>query len=161
MVYHLSTPLFCLSDKPLLRRNKYSLHLSSLCSDEESYRLPTSQNLTHKSSPVPPRDTFPKPPLGALPTVQHPLPSEPSALCGENTSLVFLRPLGETRSLRATGAHSTRGRKSAPRPWCSRKTKKKMVLGVDISLYDSVSMALCTLVGRPSYKNLCRTDLAY
>jgi hypothetical protein len=35
-----------------------------------------------------------------------------------------------------------------------------MVLGDDIGLEDSVSLSLCALVGRITYKHLCHTDLA-
>jgi hypothetical protein len=51
------------------------------------------------------------------------------------------------------------GERNSSTPWASKKTKKKLVLGVDISLEDSVSMALCSLVGRLSYRHLCTTDL--
>jgi hypothetical protein len=51
------------------------------------------------------------------------------------------------------------GKKTSQRPWVSKKSKKKLVLGVDIGLADSVSMALCSLVGRLSYRHLCNTNL--
>jgi hypothetical protein len=37
--------------------------------------------------------------------------------------------------------------------------KKKMVLGDDVGLKDSVNLALCTLVGKTSYCSLCKTDI--
>jgi hypothetical protein len=84
-----------------------------------------------------------------FPTARHP------------STFVSTTPRGENiRSLREARTHSSKGRKSTLRPWRSRKTKKKMVLGADIDLEDSVTMALCTLVGRLSYRHLCRTDLA-
>jgi hypothetical protein len=54
----------------------------------------------------------------------------------------------------------TPGRKKpSSRPWVPKKTKKKLVLGADIGLKESVSMALCSLVGRISYRHLCNLDL--
>jgi hypothetical protein len=52
------------------------------------------------------------------------------------------------------------GRKPVHRPWHAKKTKKKMVLGDDVGLEDTVTLALCTLVDRLSYRHLCRTDIA-
>jgi hypothetical protein len=40
-----------------------------------------------------------------------------------------------------------------------KKTKKKLVIGSYIGLEETVSMALCSLVGRISYRHLCNTNL--
>jgi len=41
------------------------------------------------------------------------------------------------------------------RVWKPKKTKRKMVLGMDIRLVESCSLALCPLVGRLSYHHFC------
>jgi hypothetical protein len=87
-------------------------------------------------------------------------PSLSLALRGESTTLATLGPVGTSGFKHSARARTTRGRKLTLRLWCSKKTKKRMVLGVDIGLEDSVSMALCSLVVRLSYRHLCSTDLA-
>jgi hypothetical protein len=45
------------------------------------------------------------------------------------------------------------------RQWKANKVIKRMVLGSDISLEETCRMALCGLVGRISYNNLCKVSL--
>jgi len=51
------------------------------------------------------------------------------------------------------------GKKTNLRPWCLKKTKRKMVLKIDIGLEDLISLSLYSPVGILSYKHLCLTDL--
>jgi hypothetical protein len=44
--------------------------------------------------------------------------------------------------------------------WKPNKTKRKMVMGVDVGLEESVQLSLCTLVGRISYRSLCECLLS-
>jgi len=55
--------------------------------------------------------------------------------------------------------HPLGGKKTLQCPWASKKTKKTLVIGVDIGLEDSFSMALCNLVGMLSYRYLFTTKL--
>lgn len=64
-----------------------------------------------------------------------------------------------TGSLFHKNSSSPGGKKPSVRPWHPKRTKKRMVLGDDIGLKDSVNLALCTLVGRTSYRTLCKTDI--
>jgi hypothetical protein len=43
--------------------------------------------------------------------------------------------------------------------WIPNRTKRKLTLGEDIGLEDTVSLALLTLVGRFSYMNRCKMSL--
>jgi hypothetical protein len=61
--------------------------------------------------------------------------------------------------LKSLDSHPLGGKKTLQCPWASKKTKKTLVLGVDIGLEDSVSMALCNLVGMLSYRYLFTTKL--
>jgi hypothetical protein len=36
-----------------------------------------------------------------------------------------------------------------------KKTKRRMVMGVDVGLEESCNLSLCALVGRLSYRSLC------
>jgi len=54
----------------------------------------------------------------------------------------------------------TGGKKSNIKQCISNKSKRKLMLGADIGLEDSVSLALCTLVGCLSYRSMCKTSIA-
>jgi len=84
-----------------------------------------------------------------------------SSLSDATTSLVDKDFSGTARYPRTKGAYTiTWKKKFVLIPWCSNKTKTKMVLWVNIGLLDSITLYLCTLVGRLCYRHLCKTDLA-
>jgi len=43
--------------------------------------------------------------------------------------------------------------------WKPKKTKRRLVLGMDIGLEESCSLALCTLVGRIAYGSRCTSSM--
>jgi hypothetical protein len=45
------------------------------------------------------------------------------------------------------------------KPWIPNRSKRKLMLGEDIGLEDTISLALCTLVGRFSYRARCKMPL--
>jgi hypothetical protein len=43
--------------------------------------------------------------------------------------------------------------------WKVKKTKRRMVMGVDVGLEESCNLSLCALVGRLSYRSLCKQPI--
>jgi hypothetical protein len=88
--------------------------------------------------------------------LNRPLPqqSTPSSTYFYGNTLPLARPHLQKGSTLPPG-----GKKPPHRPWRPKKSKKRMVLGDDVGLEDSVNLALCTLVGRTSYRHLCKTDI--
>jgi hypothetical protein len=43
--------------------------------------------------------------------------------------------------------------------WSPNRSKHKLVLGEDVGLEETVNMELCSLVGRLSYRSMCRTSI--
>jgi hypothetical protein len=61
---------------------------------------------------------------------------------------------------RAGRVHRAQGGKgSTTKSWKPNKVKHMMVLGGDIGLEQSCNLALCALVGRLSYRTMCRQSL--
>ena len=50
--------------------------------------------------------------------------------------------------------------KRSERVWKPKRTKRSMVLGMDIRLKDSCSLAMCALVGRLAYCLLCKLSVS-
>jgi hypothetical protein len=53
--------------------------------------------------------------------------------------------------------HST---KLSTRVWKPKRTKRSMVLGMDIGLEESCSLAMCALVGRLAYRLFCKISVS-
>jgi hypothetical protein len=68
-------------------------------------------------------------------------------LQNEQVHSTIFEPSTSTGTTRKNHTPTLGGKKSIQRPWASKKTKKKLVLGADIKLEDYVSMALCSVVG--------------
>jgi hypothetical protein len=49
--------------------------------------------------------------------------------------------------------------KRSSKVWRPKRTKRKLVLGMDIGLEESCNLALCTLVGRLAYRSRCLIPL--
>jgi hypothetical protein len=97
-------------------------------------------------------DTVPLPPLLHTPTLPQSPHRDLSPVAQRRTSCL-------TSHYRPTGSSHLGAQKPQTRAWTSKITKRKMVLGDDIGLKDSVSLSLCALVGQISYKDLCRSEL--
>jgi hypothetical protein len=115
--------------------------------------LPNQWTLPHFASSTTTCVSLPTPCSGLLQT------NPSSTLRSEQAHSTSFEPPRIPRITRKTCAHTFGGKKPTQRPWVSKKTKKKLVLGADIGLEDFVSMALCSLVGRLSYRHLCTTYL--
>jgi hypothetical protein len=141
-----------------------AFHPPALTSPTQPFTLPTlpptDRLLTTKGLlPVPCKD---RPITYFTPSISTctPFPVSPRVFNNQRPSTQA--PFDTSRSTRP--AHKAKpttigGRRPNHRPWIPKKTKKKLVLGVDIGLENSVSMALCSPVGRLSYKYLCNTNL--
>jgi hypothetical protein len=62
--------------------------------------------------------------------------------------------------------HSSKVHKWKPKlsgcktPWKPNKTRRRLVMGSDVGLEESVCLSLCGLVGRISYHSLCKCSLS-
>jgi hypothetical protein len=57
------------------------------------------------------------------------------------------------------GGKGARSTGSSRRLWRAKKSVHKMVLGSDVGLAETYTLALCGLVGRLSYKYLCKVSI--
>jgi hypothetical protein len=70
--------------------------------------------------------------------------------------------LGRTSSHLNLGGkeHRAQGGKGIRKKlWNSNRSKRRMVMGADIGLEETCNLALCALVGRLSYRSLCKKSL--
>jgi hypothetical protein len=64
-----------------------------------------------------------------------------------------------TRGLSEPEAHKTSKYRKAARAWKPKKTRRRLVIGMDVGLEETCQLALCALVGRFAYKRKC--DLSF
>jgi hypothetical protein len=60
---------------------------------------------------------------------------------------------------RNTSAEHFLGESASPKVWKPKRTRRRLVLGMDVGLEESCTLVMCVLVGRFAYRSRCTTTI--